>query len=500
MSEVKRLTNRNELISAMLSDGEQLKNFYRFIAQNPHISLHDACQIIIERPNATICFSFNEWAAMDRRVTKGRKGIAYYDKDGYKQFVFDANDTHGDNRYSRPIIPMKCLLSGLDEMNGTEITDDERSDYRKIRKGVHLYLQERGELTGDTTKDKLLIDGIAYSLYAKTGFPKSSGIDISGLPYSYVENAAFVKDIYTRTELIVQDIEETYRESTEEVKVIDDTEEETVSDEPIISVEQTESTVEEHSVAPEPDHPMYPLYKRYMEVQETKPNAIVFIRIGDFYEMYGDSAIIASKTLDLILTGRNVGLPDRVAMCGVPYHAMDRYLDKMLESRGVVLIENDEEPKYVLSHAEALEQSVSMEKLQADSSTEIIANEPTAPIDEQSGDDDWRSELADELNDLDEELDEEIDELSEVEEDTSVSTERVKAQPKAKEKSTKKDEKGIKDRKRKSKAQPTLFDLVEPKEQSAEEALIDRQLKYGSGVEHGKFRIFDKYQENPSTN
>ena len=138
MSDTKRLTNRNEQIAAMLADGEQLKNFYRFIAQNPHINLHDACQIIIERPNATVCFSFNEWAAMDRRVTKGRKGIAYYDSDGYKQFVFDANDTHGDNRYSRPILPMKRLLGGLDELNGTDLSADERSDYRKIRKGVQL--------------------------------------------------------------------------------------------------------------------------------------------------------------------------------------------------------------------------------------------------------------------------------------------------------------------------------------------------------------------------
>ena len=94
-----RLTDRNSAIAEMLSDGEQLKNFYRFIAQNPHINLHDACQIVIERPNATVCYTFSEWAAMDRRVTKGRKGIVYYDNDGYKHFVFDANDTHGDNRY-----------------------------------------------------------------------------------------------------------------------------------------------------------------------------------------------------------------------------------------------------------------------------------------------------------------------------------------------------------------------------------------------------------------
>lgn len=90
-----RLSERNAKIASMLSDGEQLKNFYRFIAQNPDINLHDACQIVIERQDATVCHTMEEWNAMGRRVTKGRKAICYYDHDGYKQFVFDAADTHG---------------------------------------------------------------------------------------------------------------------------------------------------------------------------------------------------------------------------------------------------------------------------------------------------------------------------------------------------------------------------------------------------------------------
>ena len=61
-----RLTERNATIAAMFEDGEQLKNFYRFISQNPHINLRDACQIILERPNATVCYTFSEWAAMKR--------------------------------------------------------------------------------------------------------------------------------------------------------------------------------------------------------------------------------------------------------------------------------------------------------------------------------------------------------------------------------------------------------------------------------------------------
>ena len=82
MSDIRRLKNRNEEIAEMLSDGKRLRNFYRFAAQNPHISLHDACQIVLDRPNASICFSFGEWNAMGRRITKGRSGVAYYDGDG----------------------------------------------------------------------------------------------------------------------------------------------------------------------------------------------------------------------------------------------------------------------------------------------------------------------------------------------------------------------------------------------------------------------------------
>lgn len=510
MSEAKLVTKRNEQIAAMLADGEKLKNFYRFIAQNPHINLHDACQIVIERPNATVCYSFNEWAAMDRRVTKGRKGIAYYDNDGYKQFVFDANDTHGDNRYSRPILSMKRLLGGLDELNGTELADSEQNDFKKIQCGVQHYLQEQDALMDDEERDILLIDGIAFSLYSKTGFPNSAGIRLSGLPYDYIENAGFVKEVYVRTDMLVQDIEEAYREKQDDVNVIDDTDEETVSDEPNVVAEQTEQITEKQSKHDEPKHPMYPLYKRYMEAQKEKPQAIVMMRLGDLYEVFGESAVIASKQLDLTLTGRNVGLPERIPMCGIPYHAMDKYLNKILENHSVVLLEDSKEPLYIISRAEALGQSEEAKEEKANPEpTEITAAASTPFDDEQSEMDDWRSELLAELGEMDDgqsELETEIDEGEETDEnETDTSSDgqdeqtEQESKPKEKIKSTpKKSEKGIKDRKRKDKPQLSLFDIVEPQEQSREEKLIEYELKRGSHFEHGKFRIFDKYNENPS--
>ena len=95
MSETKRLSDRNKLIQELLTDGKGLMNFYRFVAQNPHINLHDACQIVINRPNASVCFLFSEWNEMERRIIKGRKGIPFYDENGNKRLAFDKNDTWG---------------------------------------------------------------------------------------------------------------------------------------------------------------------------------------------------------------------------------------------------------------------------------------------------------------------------------------------------------------------------------------------------------------------
>ena len=238
-----RLSKRNAKIAAMLESGEGLKNFYRFIAQNEYINLHDACQIVVERPNVTVCNTMEEWNAMGRRVIKGRKSIAYYDHDGYKQFVFDANDTYGDGRYQRPILPLKHILIGLDELNGTNAYEENgRGDYRKIHNGVYTYLEKQNELTGDEQYDRLLAEGIAYSLYCKTGFPKTQNIRLHGLPYSYRENAAFVKELYIRAELMAEEIEEAYQSKQSEVEVINDIDEETVSDEPIIQSEPAEQT------------------------------------------------------------------------------------------------------------------------------------------------------------------------------------------------------------------------------------------------------------------
>ena len=81
-----------------------------------------------------------------------------------------------------------------------------------------------------------------------------------------------------------------------------------------------------------------PMMTHYMSLKEQYGDVILLYRLGDFYEMFFDDAIKASKILDLTLTGRDCGLEERAPMCGVPYHAVDSYIAKLLASGNKVAI------------------------------------------------------------------------------------------------------------------------------------------------------------------
>ena len=74
-----------------------------------------------------------------------------------------------------------------------------------------------------------------------------------------------------------------------------------------------------------------PMMQQYMKIKEENKDCILFYRLGDFYEMFFDDALTASKELEITLTGKNCGLEERAPMCGVPYHAADSYLNKLVE-------------------------------------------------------------------------------------------------------------------------------------------------------------------------
>ncbi len=88
-----------------------------------------------------------------------------------------------------------------------------------------------------------------------------------------------------------------------------------------------------------------PMMRQYLEIKEKYKNAILMFRLGDFYEMFFEDAKTASKELELTLTGRDCGESERAPMCGVPYHAVDSYIGRLV-SRGykVVICEQLEDP------------------------------------------------------------------------------------------------------------------------------------------------------------
>ncbi|MCC8152066.1 MAG: DNA mismatch repair protein MutS [Lachnospiraceae bacterium] len=89
-----------------------------------------------------------------------------------------------------------------------------------------------------------------------------------------------------------------------------------------------------------------PMMRQYLETKDAYPDCILFYRLGDFYEMFFDDAVLVSRELELTLTGKSCGLEERAPMCGVPFHAVDGYLTRLV-SKGykVAICEQMEDPK-----------------------------------------------------------------------------------------------------------------------------------------------------------
>ena len=89
-----------------------------------------------------------------------------------------------------------------------------------------------------------------------------------------------------------------------------------------------------------------PMMQQYMEIKDKYEDCIIFFRLGDFYEMFFDDAILTSRILELTLTGKQAGLDERVPMCGIPHHAYASYVDELIDKGyKVAICEQLEDPK-----------------------------------------------------------------------------------------------------------------------------------------------------------
>ena len=89
-----------------------------------------------------------------------------------------------------------------------------------------------------------------------------------------------------------------------------------------------------------------PMMKQYLEVKEKNEDIIIFFRLGDFYEMFFEDAIKVSRELELTLTGKNAGLEEKIPMCGIPHHAANIYIEKLVDlGYKIGICEQLEDPK-----------------------------------------------------------------------------------------------------------------------------------------------------------
>jgi DNA mismatch repair protein MutS len=89
-----------------------------------------------------------------------------------------------------------------------------------------------------------------------------------------------------------------------------------------------------------------PMMSQYLDIKSEYEDVILMFRLGDFYEMFFEDAEVVSKELDLVLTGKNAGLNERIPMCGIPYHAANNYLEKLInKGYKVAICEQVEDPK-----------------------------------------------------------------------------------------------------------------------------------------------------------
>ena len=88
------------------------------------------------------------------------------------------------------------------------------------------------------------------------------------------------------------------------------------------------------------------MMQQYLQTKEEYKDCILFYRLGDFYEMFFEDAELVSKELELTLTGKNCGMEERAPMCGIPYHAVEGYLNKLVANgHKVAICEQVEDPK-----------------------------------------------------------------------------------------------------------------------------------------------------------
>lgn len=128
-----------------------------------------------------------------------------------------------------------------------------------------------------------------------------------------------------------------------------------------LAEEEAKDNVAFEEVSPKEEPKGSPMYQRYEKLQQTYPDSIIAMRLGDFYEVYGEKAVMLSDELNLTLTGRDCGLTERVPMVGFPYRAADMYIRKISEKHEIAVVETLGDVKVISANEPDLTNAVDPE-------------------------------------------------------------------------------------------------------------------------------------------
>ena len=138
---------------------------------------------------------------------------------------------------------------------------------------------------------------------------------------------------------------------------------------------------EEEKADTQPEKPVSPIWQRYQDLQKKYSDCILVYRLGDFYEVFGDNAVILSDELGLTLTGRDFGLTSRVPMIGFPYHAADNYLQKIIQKHKVAIAETPDDVKLLTEPEDDFDELTEEEMREFDGDIEEPQNLDDEPED-----------------------------------------------------------------------------------------------------------------------
>lgn len=338
---MQNLKELNNLIKEKIKTSG-ITDIYAAIAHNNHLPFNIAVKLGAAFGAVDECDTYDGWNSRGIRIRRGEHfnyGIPELCAGGVKaKNYFSVQQTTAANRNKRTL---QSLFKYINDYAFMKVSA-EKIDFAAICAAVRNYATDNG-IEFKTDFESVIVTGIA-SILAYT-CNDSTNIQITPTVFperDYLENAALLKEVggYASDLLELIKISESkveerrsdklnanssvsaaHTDSGTQIKIFDTQ-----------SKPEKPETLQPDSVAERSTVQLLPMYQSYLSKKAAYPGALVFQRVGDFYEVLGeDDTKKLSEILDLTITGRMVGLPERMPMVGIPFHAIDKYISRLLE-------------------------------------------------------------------------------------------------------------------------------------------------------------------------